>query len=229
MTDSPKRTTSSRALILLLALGLVAMLATSLKERFESPGLTEQRRPGPAAQAGRQDDDAQQIGKLMRQIAENPNDSTAMIHLVEHLIGAQNWDAAETFAQRAITLDAANSKPLYLLGVIMHNQGRNKEAAEALENVLVIKDEGSVRYSLGVLYIYFLENPAKGVQHLTAGLNDPKASDELKKAIMQELEKAQQPNQADQGSKPATEQSAKPERSNEDKGGKTNAPAGKTK
>ena len=66
MTDSPKRTTSSRALILLLALGLVAMLATSLKERFESPGLTEQRRPGPAAQAGRQDDDAQQIGKLMR-------------------------------------------------------------------------------------------------------------------------------------------------------------------
>ena len=60
MTDSPKRTTSSRALILVLALGLVVMLATSLKERFESPGLTEQRRPGPAAQAGRQDDDAQQ-------------------------------------------------------------------------------------------------------------------------------------------------------------------------
>ena len=80
MTDSPKRTTSSRALILLLALGLVVMLASSLKERFESPGLTEQRRPGPAAQAGRQDDDAQQIGKLMRQIAENPNDSTAIIY-----------------------------------------------------------------------------------------------------------------------------------------------------
>ena len=189
MTDSPKRTTSSRALILLLALGLVAMLATSLKERFESPGLTEQRRPGPAAQAGRQEDDAQQIGKLMRQIAENPNDSTAMIHLVEHLIGAQNWDAAETFAQRAITLDAGNSKPLYLLGVIMHNQGRNKEAAEALEKVLAIKDEASVRYSLGVLYIYFLEDPKRGVEHLRAGLKDTTASEELKVAMQQEIEK----------------------------------------
>ena len=249
MTDSPKRTTSSRALILLLALGLVAMLATSLKERFESPGLTEQRRPGPAAQTGGQQDDAQQIGKLMRQIAENPNDSTAMIHLVEHLIGAQNWDAAETFAQRAITLDAANSKtldaanskPLYLLGVIMHNQGRNKEAAEALEKVLAIKDEASVRYSLGVLYLYFLENPAKGVEHLKAGLQDPKASDELKAAIMQELEKAPQPDQnakaapaasetrgksADKAA-PAAGENAKGK--NADKAAKPTAPASKTK
>ena len=224
-----------------LAVGLVTMLVTSLKERFESPGLTEQRRPGPAAQAGRQDDDAQQIGKLMRQIAENPNDSTAMIHLVEHLIGAQNWDAAETFAQRAITLDAANSKPLYLLGVIMHNQGRNKEAAEALEKVLAIKDEASVRYSLGVLYLYFLENPAKGVEHLKAGLQDPKASDELKAAIMQELEKAPQPDQnakaapaasetrgksADKAA-PAAGENAKGK--NADKAAKPTAPASKTK
>lgn len=208
MTDSPKRTTSSRALIIVLALGLVIMLAASLKERFEKPSLTEQRRPGPAAQAGGQDDDAQQIGKLMRQIAENPNDSTAMIHLVEHLVSAQNWDAAETFAQRAVTLDTGNSKPLYLLGVIMHNQGRNKEAAEALEKVLAIKDEASVRYSLGVLYIYFLENPAKGVEHLNAGLNDPKAAEELKKAIAQELEKAKQ---SDQNTKPEADQKAKPE------------------
>lgn len=45
MTDSSKRNTSSRALIILLGLGLVVMLAVSLKERFESPGLTEQRQP----------------------------------------------------------------------------------------------------------------------------------------------------------------------------------------
>ncbi|MDD4702257.1 MAG: hypothetical protein PHI96_08560 [Desulfovibrio sp.] len=218
MTDSSKRPASSRALIIVLALGLAIMLAASLKERFEKPSLTEQRRPGPAAQAGGQDDAAQKIGSLMRQVAENPNDSTAMIHLVEHLVGAQNWEAAETFAQRAVTLDASNSKPLYLLGVIMHNQGRNKEAAEALENVLAIKDEASVRYSLGVLYIYFLENPAKGVEHLTAGLNDPKASDELKKAITQELEKTQQ-----------AEQGTKPEGKKADKAAKAKAPAEKAK
>ena len=92
MTDSSKRNGASRALIILLGLSLVVMLAVSLKERFESPGLTEQRQPRAVAA---QDNAAQQIGQLMRQVAENPNDGTAMIHLVEHLIGAQNWEAAE--------------------------------------------------------------------------------------------------------------------------------------
>lgn len=201
MTDSSKRNTSSRALIILLGLGLVLMLAVSLKERFESPGLTEQRQPRAVAA---QDNAAQQIGQLMRQVAENPNDGTAMIHLVEHLIGAQNWEAAETFAQRAVTLDMGNSKPLYLLGVIMHNQGRNKEAAEALEKVLAIKDEASVRYSLGVLYIHYLDNPAKGVEHLSAGLHDANAPEELKKAIILELEKTPLPGQPGQTGKSDT-------------------------
>lgn len=201
MTDSSKRNTASRALIILLGLGLVLMLAVSLKERFESPGLTEQRQPRAMVA---QDSAAQQIGQLMRQVAENPNDGTALVHLVEHLIGAQNWEAAETFAQRAVTLDTGNSKPLYLLGVIMHNQGRNKEAAEALERVLAIKDEASVRYSLGVLYIHYLDNPAKGVEHLSAGLHDSGAPEELKKAIMVELEKTPLPGQPGKSDTPDT-------------------------
>ncbi len=219
MTDSSKRNTASRALIILLGLGLVLMLAVSLKERFESPGLTEQRQPRAMAA---QDSAAQQIGQLMRQVAENPNDGTALVHLVEHLIGAQNWEAAETFAQRAVTLDTGNSKPLYLLGVIMHNQGRNKEAAEALERVLAIKDEASVRYSLGVLYIHYLDNPAKGVEHLSAGLHDSGAPEELKKAIMVELEKTPLPGQPGKSDTPDTSGKAAPA---DQAKGKTAAPA----
>lgn len=52
-----------------------------------------------------------------------------------------------------------------------------------------IKDEASVRYSLGVLYIYFLEDPKRGSEHLRAGLTDATASEELKAAIKQELER----------------------------------------
>ena len=219
MTDSSKRNTASRALIILLGLGLVLMLAVSLKERFESPGLTEQRQPRAMAA---QDSAAQQIGQLMRQVAENPNDGTALVHLVEHLIGAQNWEAAETFAQRAVTLDTGNSKPLYLLGVIMHNQGRNKEAAEALERVLAIKDEASVRYSLGVLYIHYLDNPAKGVEHLSAGLHDSGAPEELKKAIMVELEKTPLPGQPGKSDTPDTSGKAAPA---DQAKGKTAAPS----
>ena len=195
MTDTKKNNLSARILIILLAVALVLMLGVSLKARFQNPHLTVAARQQsmPSGEGG---EGAETVGKLMRQVAENPQDLGALIHLIEHLVTAQNWDAAETFAQRAVTMDVSNPKPLYLLGVIQHNQGRHKEAAEALEQVVKIKDEASVRYSLGVLYIYFLEDPKRGVEHLRAGLNDATASAELKAAIQQELEKTPVPEEA---------------------------------
>ena len=196
MTDTKKGNLSSRILIIALAVALAVMLGASLKARFQNPHLTVAARQQQGMGGGEAGEDAQTVGKLMRQVAENPQDLGALIHLIEHLVSAQNWDAAETFAQRAVTMDVGNSKPLYLLGVIQHNQGRHKEAAEALERVVKIKDEASVRYSLGVLYIYFLEDPKRGVEHLRAGLNDATASAELKAAIQQELEKTPMPEEA---------------------------------
>ena len=196
MTDTNKCGFSARILIILLAAAFTIMLFASLKARIQNPHLTVAARPQQGMAGSEAGEDAQTVGKLMRQVAENPQDIGALIHLIEHLVSAQNWDAAETFAQRAVTMDVGNSKPLYLLGVIQHNQGRHKEAAEALERVVKIKDEASVRYSLGVLYIYFLEDPKRGVEHLRAGLNDATASAELKAAIQQELEKTPMPEEA---------------------------------
>lgn len=189
MTDTKKCGFSARILIILLAAAFTIMLFASLKARIQNPHLTVAARPQQGMAGGEAGEDAQTVGKLMRQVAENPQDLVALIHLIEHLVSAQNWDAAETFAQRAVTMDVSNPKPLYLLGIIQHNKGRNKEAAEALEKVVKIKDEASVRYSLGVLYIYFLEDAKHGVEHLRAGLKDPTASEELKAAMQQELEK----------------------------------------
>ena len=189
MTDTNKCGLSARILIILLAAAFCIMLFASLKARFQNPHLTVAARPQQGMAGGEAGEDAQTVGKLMRQVAENPQDLGALIHLIEHLVTAQNWDAAETFAQRAVTMDVSNPKPLYLLGIIQHSQGRHKEAAEALEKVVNIKDEASVRYSLGVLYIYFLEDPKRGVDHLRAGLKDATASQELKAAMQQELDK----------------------------------------
>ena len=174
-------------LALLLALSLAAMLVISLTERFKHPQITVHVQPAPQAPAGMGGD---AIGALMQEVAKNPQNVDALLHLVEALMTAQNWEAAETFAQRASTLDVNNPQPLYLLGVIKHNQGKHKEAAELLEKVVALHDNASVRYSLGVLYIHFLNDPARGVEHLSAGLHDPKAGEDLKKGIRDELEKA---------------------------------------
>ena len=192
MTDIPYSARRARGLALFLGLGLLVMLGISLKDRFEHPHLTvENRQPAPAAR----DSGQAAIGDLMRQVAENPRDSKAMIHLVEHLVTVQNWEAAETFAQRAITLDVNNPRPLYLLGVVQHNQGRHKEAAATLEKVLTLKDDAAVRYSLGVLYLYYLDEPERGIAQLSAGLHSPEAGEDLKAAIRAELEKAPLPQQ----------------------------------
>ncbi|WP_022655247.1 tetratricopeptide repeat protein [uncultured Desulfovibrio sp.] len=192
MIDLPKLNGPAHALVLLLALALAAMLVISLTERFRNPYLTVIR-DAPQAPAGMGD----AVGMLMQEVAKDPKNVDVMVHLAEALMSAQNWEAAETFTQRAMTLDLDNPQPLYLLGVIKHNQGKHKEAAELLEKVVALHDNASARYSLGVLYIHFLHDPKRGVAHLSAGLHDPKASEDLKKGIREELEKAPLPHAGD--------------------------------
>ncbi len=79
---------------------------------------------------------------------------------------------------------------------MQHNRGRHAEAAASLERVLSMKDEASVRYSLGVLYLYYLNEPIRGIAHLTAGLHDENAPEDLKESIRRELEKAPLPDGA---------------------------------
>ena len=124
-----------RLLIVLLALGLTAMLGTTLVKRLQNPALTEQREVATptGAQEGMQMPQAQeggdQVGMLMQQVAKNPKDMNALMQVAEALMHAGNWQAAETFAQRASVLDLNNPQPLFMLGVILHNLGREAEAA----------------------------------------------------------------------------------------------------
>ena len=55
--------------------------------------------------------------------------------------------------------------------------------------MIVLRDDATVRYSLGVLYSYFLQQKDKGRAHWEAGLKDPKISPEMRQAIEDELKK----------------------------------------
>lgn len=197
MTSIQLPSAGQKALLVFVALGLVVMLGISLVDRLRNPDLVVATRAGTpdmgggAAQQGMNAD----IAKLMEHLRDKPNDVEALMHLSEHLVNEQNWEAAETFIRRAVVADPQNTQPMYLLGVVQHNMGQHKEAAESLERVLRLKDEASVRYSLGVLYIYYLNDTPSGVKHLSAGLNDPKAPEALKKSLREELEKAPLPAQ----------------------------------
>ena len=216
-----------RGVLILLGLGLAIILVAALLQRINNPSLVTQIDPQRAQQGGMGGEGGMnpELGKLMQQVSENPNDFKALVHLAEHLVNDQQWDAAESFARRASTVNPNDSQPLYLMGVILHNKGQHQEAAASLEKVVKLKDEASVRYSLGVLYIYFLKNSAKGIEHLTAALNDPQTSEAMKTSLREELEKVPLP-----GSEKGAEKTApKPAEKIQEKGKATDKPKGSDK
>ena len=184
MTNTVK--TPHKLLMILLFASLAVMLGAALVGRFTDPHLVMQT-PHAAQQQAR--DDVASVGRLMERVSENPADKDALMALVDQLVRMENWQTAETFVQRAILLDVNDPRPLHLLGVIQHNTGRNSEAAATLEQALKLGDDPSVRYSLGVLCIYYLKDVERGVAHLKAGLLLPSASESLKQHMRTELEK----------------------------------------
>ncbi|MDR1777171.1 MAG: tetratricopeptide repeat protein [Desulfovibrio sp.] len=175
---------STRALVIFLALSFSAMLLASLSGNFQPARQTPRTEPAASNAAMERD-----IGLLMQRASREPNNLEVLTELTEALIAARNWDAAETFAKRAVTLDTRDQRPHYLLGVILHNKGQHREAAESMKSALAVRETAPLHYSLGVLYTYFLNEEEHGREHFAAALNLPDADEELKQAIRQELDK----------------------------------------
>lgn len=183
-------TTNKRCLIIFLGIGLFAMLAVSLYERFTQPGLTVSRVTRQSAMAGQ---DNSRIGQLMEEVARDPGNRELILALVEQLMAIGQWQGAENFAQKALALSPANMpdpQALYLLAIIHHNQGKHREAAELLEKLLTKTENPSARYSLGLLYLHFLHEPEAGIAHLEKGLINPALEPALASAMREELAKA---------------------------------------
>lgn len=191
MTSDITLNTRARVLVISLAIALVAMLAASLAERFTSSGLTVRHTHEPAAQATAPGTD--DVGRLMQEVSKDPGNKAALVEIAERLMGMGSWDGAESFATRALALDPRDARTRYLLGVIRHNQGKHAEAAKLLEEALKDGESAPMRYSLGVLYLHYLDDPARGVEHLSRALHAPDADESLRQSIREELEKAPLP------------------------------------
>ena len=165
-----------RSILLLITAGLVLMLVSTLSYFSANPGLVSHTTTGTqaAAPSGQQMptsagmDEATQQGvmALMQKLQKNPTDLEALVGLTEHFMHTQDWQRAETFALRAVVAAPNETQPLYMLGIIQHSQNRNAEAAASLEKVVAAREDPSVRYSLGILYAYYLEQPDKGLEQL---------------------------------------------------------------
>lgn len=188
-TDTHATPLLQRLVMLGLLAGLLVMLGTAVWQRIQDPELVQQVAHDPAQHS---QEEMSAVGRLMEHVSQNPTDMDGLLSLVNALVKMENWEAAENFARRAIELDAKDPRPLHLLGIIQHSTNRHADAARSLEAVIALKDDPSVRYSLGVLYIYYLNDKERGLAQLRAGLSLPGISDGLRKHLESELKKGEQ-------------------------------------
>ena len=175
--------------------GMIALLfLTAVGYRFLHPDMLTPLPPPRenAAQRPQADSVMAGVSALMQRLQANPQDTGALISLSEHFLHLEEWTSAEQFARRAATADPGDMKPHYLLSVALHGLGKHAEAAASLEQALAIKDDPALRYSLGILYAYYLNDKAKAAEQLRKGLADPAVSGQLKKDLQEELTKLDQ-------------------------------------
>ncbi len=186
----------SRKIILgIMVFSLVSMLAVSLVQRLQGDPLVVQGADPNVAELVENNAAAtimQEIGKHMEELKENPDNFDLLVHTADLLLQTEQWDAAESFLRRALTLDASKAQPHYLLGIALHSNEKHAEAAASLERVVSINNDPSARYSLGVLYAYYLEDKARALDHFAKALEMKDLGSDLRTAIEMESEKVRQ-------------------------------------
>ena len=150
-----------------------------------SPGAPDKAKMEQAAQSP----EAMAIMGLMQKMKENPNDVDNLLAIAQLFAERSDFEGAMEMIQRAAVAAPSDSRPPYLMGVVLGGQGKWQEAAAQLERSISLKDDASARYSLGVILRYHLGQNEKARPHFekAAELNTDQA---LASMIKAELDKA---------------------------------------
>jgi len=128
---------------------------------------------------------------MMSELQKNPNDVHALTGIARHFMGSGDFGMAERFAERVLHIEAKNPDALYIRGIARHNQNRHLEAVRDFEDAMSVQDSFALRYNLGILYGYFLNDKELGKKHLTKALEFPDVPQELKESVEKDIAKMQ--------------------------------------
>ena len=205
-------TEASRRIVLgALSLGIAAMFASAVAWRMGDHPLVHnhgtqavtQNAPKQAAQASlspgepdrkkieqaAQSPQAMAIMGFMQKMKENPNDVDNLLGIAQLFAEQGDFDGAKDMIQRAAVVAPSDSRPPYLMGVVLGGQGKWQEAADQLERSISLKDDASARYSLGVILRYHLGETDKARPHFEAA-SKLSTDASLSAMIKSELDKA---------------------------------------
>ena len=198
-TGTPKGAAGSRGRLVigLVGVALACIFLASFIYRSNNQGLKVQRQTSGMNQAQQgqngmsgamQEAVMGEIGKMMEQLKENPNDQKLLLDLADRFAVLKSWDRVEMFLRRAMVQEPGNADILYRLGTVSFNLDKHTEAAEYFEQVTALEPEHALAHmNLGILYKHYLDDPAKGASYFQTVLTLPEAPEEMREAAQEEL------------------------------------------
>ncbi|MDR1491002.1 MAG: tetratricopeptide repeat protein [Desulfovibrio sp.] len=203
---NPGRGVASYFIMFPLLLALAAMLVFSVKDIADGEKPAPEARRGDANTKGEAPENrmapapemagmpeltdarAEEVGELMRSLRENPNDPDTLGKIAEIFISGADWVRAEIFLNRSILSRPGDPRPKRLLGMVLHRQGRNAEAAKLLEEALKNHTDPDTLYNLAIIYKYSLDNRSRAEELLNVLAGLPQADPNLKEKGRKELD-----------------------------------------
>lgn len=183
---------ASRAVLVVLFAGILAMFAWSFAYRVANPSLVvtmEQRgAPGggePSMQGGAA---MNAVMGAMAKLQRNPDDHEAVLEAAEAFATAEMWDRALQLLERAAAKTPDDPDLLNLHGVALFRMERPAEAAAKFQRMLELDATNyRAQYNLAAVYKHGLNDAAKAKALFEAVLANPKADPQTKHQAEDEL------------------------------------------
>ncbi|MDR2605375.1 MAG: tetratricopeptide repeat protein [Desulfovibrio sp.] len=146
------------------------------------------RMPDAAAPPDLMREQADAMAALMRTLRDNPNDTDNLYKIAEIFFRAGDQARAEIFLNRALLSRPADVQARVMLGNILFQQNKMREAAAVYEELLKISEDAETLYNLAVLRKYHLNDKAGAEALLRRLLTQSDAPPETLEKARKELQ-----------------------------------------
>lgn len=122
-------------------------------------------------------------------LQKNPSDETALASITEIFLAHNEAKGAEILLQKGIISAPGSAMLPFLYGQVLAQNSQYEQTAQQWERALSLQDSAELRYSLGMLYRYQLNNENLAKEHFQKAKTLPQHDERLAEHLKIELDK----------------------------------------
>ncbi len=154
-----KKETMWLIVLVALAFGFLAGIVFSIYKASPSVPVQQQAAQQTTDSSSLDPETTRVILALEKEVAANPNNTEAWIHLGNHYFDTENFPKAIEAYKKSLALDPNNADVLTDLGVMYRRNGNAHEAIASFDKAISISpDHATARFNRGIVQLYDLQD-----------------------------------------------------------------------